>query len=664
MVLVDGVKYACQQCIKGHRSSKCTHSTRPLTEIRKKGRPSTQCAHCKELRKTRAVHTRCDCAAREAQQEHVARILPNGLADVVGKHAPEELVRTEPSGVTRLLNPCSCLRGGKCTCCESIKTPTAKFFPDEAQPPRLPAASTSSGRVSSAVNLVAVEVQPLSAGGGIVTMTPGGDILVDPVTPVASTSSSAPFYTSTTRPPPPLPMLYSPSSSRSSSDYLTNAATFPPPPPPAAPPFASSNNPLFLPPTAGTLACFCGPTCQCVGCATHDPYSRKRPAPGACSGGGCHCGTGKGCEEAAVARGAVSKKSRSGNGNGNGNGNGDGSGCCGKKKKKEEEEGVTRPSCCGSKDSTSSTFPRSEPMSAASSSSSSLTSSSTGETLPPHLLSAPPPGSAGVALPSLWSSSSSFTTYPPTASSSSNLPPTASGSSQDLDSESGTSYTPPPTTTSSAAPLPSLRTLWPALLDLDEAGASFPSSSVANGVVGGSTTTAEGEQHPAPTTTTTVPMLSEASRDQNINNGLVDADNDGGPSLPYAPHHLGLPEGLFDPALEPAILRASPSTTTTANRDGRQDRLVLTACSACFLEEPLDDACGRGSGGESGGAEEEEEEEDLGCQCTSRCGCRGGGGGDGGIEASLTARREERGDLVEEVEPEHPKANGVVRGLG
>ncbi|KAG0658161.1 hypothetical protein C6P46_006037 [Rhodotorula mucilaginosa] len=605
MVLVDGVKYACQQCIKGHRSSKCTHSTRPLTEIRKKGRPSTQCAHCKELRKTRAVHTRCDCAAREAQQEHVARILPNGLADVVGKHAPEELVRTEPSGVTRLLNPCSCLRGGKCTCCESIKSPTAKFFPDEPQPPRLPAASTSSGRVSSssASELVAVEVQP-RAGGGIVMMTPGGDILVDPATPVAATSLSA-LYAS----PPPLPMPYSSTSSRSSSNYLTDAATLPPPPPPPAPapPFASSNNPLFLPPTAGTLACFCGPTCQCVGCATHDPYSRKRPAPGACSGGGCHCGTGKGCEEAAVARGAVSKKSRSGNGNGNGNGNGDGSGCCGKKKKKEEEEGVTRPSCCGSKDSTSSTFPRSEPMSAASSSSSSLTSSSTGETLPPHLLLAPPPGSAGVALPSLWSSS---TSTPDTLASSSNFPPTACGSSQDLDSGVGTSYTPPTTTTSSAAPLPSLRTLWPALLDLDEAGASFPSSSSLDGVVGGSTTTAEGEQHPAPTTTTTVPLLSKASRDQNIDNGFVDTRDDGDPSLPYAPHHLGLPEGLFDPALEPAILRASPSTTTTANRDGRQDRLVLTACSACFLEEPLDDACGRAGGGESG--DEEEEEEDLG----------------------------------------------------
>lgn len=43
MVLVDGVKYACQQCIKGHRSSKCTHSTRPLTEIRSAFRTNPLC---------------------------------------------------------------------------------------------------------------------------------------------------------------------------------------------------------------------------------------------------------------------------------------------------------------------------------------------------------------------------------------------------------------------------------------------------------------------------------------------------------------------------------------------------------------------------------------------------------------------------------------------
>lgn len=513
-------------------------------------------------------------------------------------------------------------------------------------------------------------------------MTPGGDILVDPDTPVAATSSSA-LYAS---PPPRLPMPYSSTSSRSSSDYLTGAATLPPPPPPPPPPgpapsfSAVTNNPLFLPPTAGTLACFCGPTCQCVGCATHDPYSRKRPAPGACSGGGCHCGTGKGCEEEVsdvVGGGVVSKKSRNGNGGG---------GCCGgggengKKKKKQEELQLAtkKPSCCGSKASA-------PPMSCAPSSSSSSSSSSTstslstGETLPHLLLSAPPPGSAGVALPSLWSSST-FT--PDTTIASSNFTPPALAYLQDLSSsnlESGTtSHTPTTTTGNAAPPLPSLRTLWPALLDLHLEEAGVSSSSSLDDVAGGSTTTmAGGEPYPAPastttTTTTTTPLLSEVlSRDQDINNGLDDAGVDGEPCPPYAPHHLGLPAGLFDPALEPAILRRnspSPSATmpTTGGQRGQQDRLVLTACSACFLEEPLDDACGRrgGGGGSGDDGEEEEEEEDLGCQCTSRCGCRGGGGDDGGVqEASSTAGMEKRREQAEkEVVPEQPKANGVVRG--
>ncbi|ORY78858.1 copper fist DNA binding domain-domain-containing protein [Leucosporidium creatinivorum] len=69
MVLIDGVKYACHSCVKGHRSSKCTHTTRTLVEIKKKGRPTSQCSHCRDLRKTRAVHGRCDCAARETEGE-------------------------------------------------------------------------------------------------------------------------------------------------------------------------------------------------------------------------------------------------------------------------------------------------------------------------------------------------------------------------------------------------------------------------------------------------------------------------------------------------------------------------------------------------------------------------------------------------------------------
>lgn len=41
MILVDGEKYACEQCIRGHRSSTCKHIRRPLVLVRSRGRPST-----------------------------------------------------------------------------------------------------------------------------------------------------------------------------------------------------------------------------------------------------------------------------------------------------------------------------------------------------------------------------------------------------------------------------------------------------------------------------------------------------------------------------------------------------------------------------------------------------------------------------------------------
>ncbi|KAG0370646.1 hypothetical protein BGZ54_005156 [Gamsiella multidivaricata] len=65
MVFVNGQKFACATCIKGHRSTTCNHGERPLHEIKKKGRPSTQCAHCKELRKAKHVNARCICGREE-----------------------------------------------------------------------------------------------------------------------------------------------------------------------------------------------------------------------------------------------------------------------------------------------------------------------------------------------------------------------------------------------------------------------------------------------------------------------------------------------------------------------------------------------------------------------------------------------------------------------
>ncbi|KAH8921001.1 copper-fist-domain-containing protein [Atractiella rhizophila] len=66
-MLVGEKKFACQSCIKGHRATTCKHSDRPLFEVKKKGRPPTQCQHCRDLRKTKSVHVRCDCEGKVNQ---------------------------------------------------------------------------------------------------------------------------------------------------------------------------------------------------------------------------------------------------------------------------------------------------------------------------------------------------------------------------------------------------------------------------------------------------------------------------------------------------------------------------------------------------------------------------------------------------------------------
>lgn len=40
MILIDGTKYSCLECVRGHRSSLCRHHMRPLLQVRSKGRPN------------------------------------------------------------------------------------------------------------------------------------------------------------------------------------------------------------------------------------------------------------------------------------------------------------------------------------------------------------------------------------------------------------------------------------------------------------------------------------------------------------------------------------------------------------------------------------------------------------------------------------------------
>lgn len=68
-----------ETCIKGHRSSSCKHTDRPLFEIKKKGRPVTQCEHCRELRKTKQVHVKCICESRTEPSHSKEGVLISAL---------------------------------------------------------------------------------------------------------------------------------------------------------------------------------------------------------------------------------------------------------------------------------------------------------------------------------------------------------------------------------------------------------------------------------------------------------------------------------------------------------------------------------------------------------------------------------------------------------
>ncbi|KAG0270882.1 hypothetical protein BGZ95_001390 [Linnemannia exigua] len=136
MVFVNGQKFACSTCIKGHRSTTCNHGERPLHEIKKKGRPSTQCPHCKELRKAKQVSVRCICGREEG-----AAAVANGLKRAkslshdgrltIPAIGGEELLRSvstqgqsspqdsssDAQSSTGGVSHCGCLDGMVCTCC-------------------------------------------------------------------------------------------------------------------------------------------------------------------------------------------------------------------------------------------------------------------------------------------------------------------------------------------------------------------------------------------------------------------------------------------------------------------------------------------------------------------------------------------------------------------
>ncbi|KAL2835238.1 hypothetical protein BDW59DRAFT_137370 [Aspergillus cavernicola] len=100
-MLIEGEKWACEACVRGHRVSSCHHSDRPLTHINKKGRPVSQCLHCRGLRKSRTTHTKCECGDKK-KASHKNDIDP---------HVAEKRDLKQDSH-----SRCGCTHGQRCTC--------------------------------------------------------------------------------------------------------------------------------------------------------------------------------------------------------------------------------------------------------------------------------------------------------------------------------------------------------------------------------------------------------------------------------------------------------------------------------------------------------------------------------------------------------------------
>ncbi|KAJ7674425.1 hypothetical protein B0H17DRAFT_988242 [Mycena rosella] len=131
MVFVNNKKFACESCIKGHRSSSCHHTDRPLFEIKKKGRPVSQCEKCRELRQSRRVHSKCSCPQDETPSRGlllpssstksrryipIVPALPNGLRDALPTTSRSAVPPDSRQRVDSLLNPCNCRSVWKCKC--------------------------------------------------------------------------------------------------------------------------------------------------------------------------------------------------------------------------------------------------------------------------------------------------------------------------------------------------------------------------------------------------------------------------------------------------------------------------------------------------------------------------------------------------------------------
>ncbi|KAF3919006.1 hypothetical protein ABW20_dc0110500 [Dactylellina cionopaga] len=81
MPMIDGVKYACEPCMRGHRSSKCSHQDRILIKVRKPGRPLSSCPH---------EAGSCSCEVASVAIPKISANCPCGTPPGIGKIKKED----------------------------------------------------------------------------------------------------------------------------------------------------------------------------------------------------------------------------------------------------------------------------------------------------------------------------------------------------------------------------------------------------------------------------------------------------------------------------------------------------------------------------------------------------------------------------------------------
>ena len=139
MILIEGVKYACERCIRGHRATKCSHSDQPLVAIKNKGRPSTVCDYCKALRHEKNSHPEgsCVCGTQERLKKKKEQLKEQRRLKKMQRKAVNHLDSFSPasdndsiatSKITSPLNydnhalDCSCYDTGVCNCHKTRKS--------------------------------------------------------------------------------------------------------------------------------------------------------------------------------------------------------------------------------------------------------------------------------------------------------------------------------------------------------------------------------------------------------------------------------------------------------------------------------------------------------------------------------------------------------------